>query len=107
MNNSLSKRNMKIRQNVEKEIEKFIKKNKKEHVLHMTEFDDYVSSISSLPEDYLCSSEEVLLKTRLFGLFIKCERDYEKEKKSNDVKITRPKSTPIISNEPYTFIPIP
>ena len=46
----------------------------------MTEFDDYVSSISSLPEDNLCTSDEVLLKTTLFGLFFKY-KDYKEQKK--------------------------
>ncbi len=83
---------MQIRQKVEKEIEKFIIKNKKEDVLHMTEFDDYVSSISSLPEDCLCTTDEVLLKTTLFGLFFKY-KDY-KEEKIKKVEKTRSKSTP-------------
>ena len=85
-----------VRMKVEKEIEKFIIKNKKEDVLHMTEFDDYVSSISSLPEDHLCTSDEVLLKTTLFGLFFKY-KDYKEEKKSKEnvkkVEIKRPRTT--------------
>ena len=92
---------MQIRQKVEKEIENFIIKNKKEDVLHMTEFDDYVSSISSLPEDYLCTTDEVLLKSTLFGLFFKY-KDYKEEKKSKKiVKISRPRTT-----SPYHFKPI-
>ena len=85
---------MQIRQKVEKEIENFIIKNKKEDVLHMTEFDDYVSSISSLPEDYLCTTDEVLLKSTLFGLFFKY-KDY-KEEKIKKVEKTRSKSTPSV-----------
>lgn len=85
--------NIQIRQKVEKEIEKFIIKNKKEDVLHMTEFDDYVSSISSLPEERLCTSDEILLKNTLFGLFFKY-KDYKEEKKSKkNVKIPRPRTT--------------
>jgi len=84
--------NMQIRQKVEKEIEKFIIKNKKEDVLHMTEFDDYVSSISSLPEERLCTPDEILLKNTLFGLFFKY-KDYKEEKKSKkNVKIPRPRA---------------
>lgn len=107
MNNPIFKRDILIRQKVEKEIENFIIKNKKEDVLHMTEFDDYVSSISSLPEDNLCTSDEVLLKTTLFGLFLKY-RIMEDEKGLNIslnnkktpvtvVKTSRPTS-PIIDN---------
>tara|TARA_B100000941_G_C28504824_1_gene556617 strand:- start:580 stop:933 length:354 start_codon:yes stop_codon:yes gene_type:complete len=93
--------NIQIRQKVEKEIEKFIIKNKKEDVLHMTEFDDYVSSISSLPEERLCTPDEILLKNTLFGLFFKY-KDYKEEKKSKkNVKIPRPRTT-----SPYHFKPI-
>tara|TARA_B100001989_G_C24363647_1_gene375792 strand:- start:156 stop:524 length:369 start_codon:yes stop_codon:yes gene_type:complete len=101
--------NMIVRMKVEKEIEKFIIKNKKENVLHMTEFDDYVSSISSLPEDNLCTSDEVLLKTTLFGLFFKY-KDYKEEKKSKEnVKkdeIKRPRTTSPIYNNNNIFKPI-
>lgn len=100
-----------VRMKVEEEIEKFIIKNKKENVLHMTEFDDYVSSISSLPEDNLCTSDEVLLKTTLFGLFFKY-KDYKEQKKSKEnvkkVKIKRPRTTsPIYNNmfEPIKAFP--